>query len=108
MEGSLLLTNSVLHAQVQTDGRLELHFGTFVGSVLVFAADVDTRELGQVFFRESTDPDRLQDVDDIVGGLSDILPDFDTSPPTSLFIATWFYVGHYNRSTDEVGNAAYT
>ncbi len=98
----------ILYSQVQTDGRLELEFYFRIASVLVFSADVDTRELGEVFFRESTDPDLLKKVDNIVGGLSDILPDFDTRPPTSLFITTWFNVGHYNRSTDEVGNAAYT
>ncbi len=85
---------------MQTDGRLALQDGSSsFASVLVFAADVDTRELGQVFFRESTDPDLLLEVGDLVG---EVLTDFLNNPPLSLFITTWFYVGHYNQSVERV------
>ena len=52
-----------------------------------------------MFYRESSDPLLLESTRNIVGS---ILPAFSATPPTSLFIATWFYVGYFDNNDDRV------
>ena len=65
-------------------------------SVLAFAADVDTRVLGKVLYREITDPDLLEEIENVT--LSNLLQ----NPILSVFVATWFYVGHYDSNSERV------
>lgn len=66
--------------------------------IYAYSADADTRELGSVFYRESRD-EELLDLSTNFQGLT-----FSESSQnfTSLFIATWFYVGYYDGGTDRV------
>ena len=52
-----------------------------------------------MFYRESSDPLLLESTRNIVGS---ILPAFSATPPTSLFIATWFYVGYFDNNDERV------
>ena len=82
-----------------TDGVLELIGDSSSAFIYAYSADADTSEIGSVFFRESTD-ETLLDLSTSLQGLS-----FADSPPesfTSLFIATWFYVGYDDGGTDLV------
>ena len=103
--GMHLVTYAILFLylhKVHTDGFLNLiHVGpqSSSASIYVFFADVDTSSLGQVFYRESTDPVLLDSAQTIVESL---LPAFSATPPTSLFIATWFYVGYFDNNDDRV------
>ena len=87
--------------QVETDGILELvdQSGPSSAFVYPFSADVDTRTIGHVFYRESTDPDVLSRIN----SYSDMIFD-NTTNLTYAFIATWFYVGYYDNHDDRVRN----
>lgn len=62
----------------------------------MYSADADTRTLGSVFYRESMDPDLLE-VSSSLYSMSFLPANF-----TSMFIATWFYVGYYDGGIDLV------
>jgi len=62
-------------------------------------ADVDTRGIGQVFYRQTTDPALL------ARATSEIREAFSNSENitiTDLLIATWDNVGYYNQKSDKV------
>ena len=62
-------------------------------------ADVDTREVGEVFFRETNDPALIENITmTIREGLIRLGP----FVPSHLFIATWSSVGYYDNGTDLV------
>ena len=104
-----LITHAMLFLylhKVHTDGFLNLidvpgpgHQSSSFASIYVFAADVDTSSLGQVFYRESSDPLLLESARTIVESL---LPAFSATPLTSLFIATWLNVGYFDSNADSV------
>lgn len=79
-----------------TDGVLELVGQDSSAFIFVYSADADTRTLGSVFYRETTSEDIL--------GVSSTLYSGFFSPTnfTSVFIATWFYVGYYDGGIDLV------
>ena len=80
---------------------LELH-GIFSSAfVYAFSADVDTSGIGQVFYRETTDPLMLLAVNE---RLDETFPYLEPNNMTSLFIATWFYVGYFDSHVDRVCN----
>lgn len=83
---------------------LELRSAAFSSSAFVYAfsADVDTTGIGQVFYRETTEPGLLQFTSSIVG---DAFPELVPVGLTSLFIATWFYVGYFDNNIDRVTHA---
>ena len=66
-----------------------------------FWADIDTRGIGTVWYRETTDQDIVLKVKDIV---------LDAFPSTSsgftatglIFIGTWERVGYYDSKTNKV------
>ena len=94
--------SAITSVKVHTNGELDLRVDTqdsSFASIYVFSADVDTRSLGQVFYRESSDPQLLESTRDIIGS---IIPALSAAPPTSLFIATWFYVGYFDNNDDRV------
>ena len=65
-------------------------------------ADVDTRGAGQVFYRQTTDPNLL------ARATSEIRATFSNSQNvtiTDLLIATWDNVGYYYRKSDKVRNS---
>lgn len=78
---------------------LELRSASSSAFVYAFSADVDTTGIGQVFYRETTDPDLLQFTATII---DDVFPDLAPVSLTSLFIATWFYVGYFDNNVDRV------
>jgi hypothetical protein len=67
--------------------------------VYAFSADVDTTGIGQVFYRETTEAGLLQFTSSII---DDVFPDLAPVSLTSLFIATWFYVGYFDNNIDRV------
>lgn len=85
-----------LRIQVYIDGVLELTGESSSALVRVYSADADTRTLGSVFYRETTSPELLE-VSSALFGASFMPTNF-----TSMFIATWFYVGYYDGGVDLV------
>ena len=62
-------------------------------------ADVDTRRVGQIYYRQSTNPSLL------ARASKDIQRDLSLTHNIEiqhLLIATWNAVGYYNRKTDKV------
>lgn len=78
---------------------LELRGASSSAFVYAFSADVDTTGIGRVFYRETTDPDLLGFVSSQAG---DAFPDLAPVSLTSLFIATWFYVGYFDNHSERV------
>ena len=84
---------------MENDGVLELQSASSSAFVYAFSADVDTTGIGQVFYRETTDPNLLLEV---LSNVQDVFPDLAPVSLTSLFIATWFYVGYFDNNVDRV------
>ena len=63
-------------------------------------ADVDTRETGSVWYRETADAELLARAGDEIQTAFSI--NQDRFIPTYLFITTWDHVGYYMRQTDKV------
>ena len=62
-------------------------------------ADVDARGIGNIYYRQTTDPSLL------ARATTEIRAIFSTSTNvsiTNLLIATWDRVGYYNQRTDKV------
>ena len=67
-------------------------------------ADVDTREVGEVSFRETDDPALIESLTmTIREGLTRLGP----FVPSHLFIATWSSVGYYDNGTNLVSKHQY-
>ena len=67
-----------------------------------FWADVDTRETGNVWFRETASEQLLdRATEDIRAAF--VVP--ESFRPCYLIIATWDHVGYYNQSADKVGHS---
>ena len=81
---------------MHTDGVLELVGQSSSAFVYVYSADADTRILGSVFYRETTSEELLAVVSTVYSGF------FPPANFTSIFIATWFYVGYYDEGVDLV------
>ena len=86
---------------MENDGVLELQSTSSSSSAFIYAfsADVDTTGIGQVFYRETTDPSLLFSAAE---ELQYAFPDVGAIDITSLFIATWFYVGYFDNNVDRV------
>ena len=84
---------------MENDGVLELRSASSSAFVYAFSADVDTTGIGHVFYRETTDPGLLQEASSSV---NDVFPNLAPVSLTSLFIATWFYVGYFDNHIDRV------
>ena len=67
--------------------------------IFTYSANVDTTNIGEVFYRETKDPFLLKKAAALMLSL---LPEQSDATPTSLFIATWFYVGYYDGHSDKV------
>ena len=67
--------------------------------VYAFSADVDTTSIGHVFYRETTDLSLLMDAS---GTIQSVFPNLGPVSLTSMFIATWFYVGYFDNNVDRV------
>ena len=104
------LSCPTLPFQVSTNGalsfgeRLQSYSGehlSMVNTALVapFWADVDTREIGEVFYRQTNESSCITDVVNI---LREVFEDAVGFTPFTLFIATWNNVGCYNRNRDRV------
>lgn len=92
--------------QVSTNGFVNLvenNSSPSVASVYAFLADVDTRSVGQVLYREinMSNPSLLSDIGGIVRRLYSSFGDFS---PTYVFVTTWFYVGYFDNHDDRVSN----
>ena len=62
-------------------------------------ADVDTRGTGQIFYRQSTDPNLLARASSEIQAA---YPLSQNVTVTSLFITSWDAVGYFSRETDKV------
>ncbi len=62
----------------------------------VFAADADTSRLGNVFYRETTNPLVLE-----FASFANLAFEVATSC-TTAFVATWFYMPYFNDSAGEL------
>ena len=94
-----MLTNGLLslnHSDVSSNYSPK-RFPTNGTLIAPFWADADTREIGQVYYRSSTNHTLLekmtQDINEIVGEM--FFPEY-------LFVSTWHEVGYYDRKTDKV------
>ena len=96
--------------QVSTNGalsfgeRLQSYSGdhlSMVNTALIapFWADADTRESGEVFYRQTNESSCITNVTNI---LREVFEDAVGFTPFTLFIATWNNVGYYNRNRDRV------
>ena len=98
--------NVLIHShlqQVHTDGRLDLRVDQYSHSstakIFTYSANVDTTNIGEVFYRETKDPFLLKKAAALMLSL---LPELSDATPTSLFVTTWFYVGYYDGHSDKV------
>ena len=64
-----------------------------------FWADVGTREIGEVFYRQTNKPIYVAMVTDDIHGVFESAHGF---APSVLFIATWNSVSYSNKNTDHV------
>ena len=62
-------------------------------------ADVDTRGTGQVFYRQTTDPNLLARANSEIRAA---FPRSQNETIKNLLIATWYKVGYYNQNFDKV------
>ena len=90
--------------QVDTDGVLELREDQNAATsafIYAFSADVDTTGIGEVFYRETTEPDVLETTSQLVNFA---FPNVAMVPINiaSAFVATWFYVGYFDNHMDRV------
>jgi len=87
---------------VSLDGRYSLSTPgslPLTGTAKIIApywADVDTRGTGNIYYRQTTDPDLLARATSEIRAMS------QNVTITNLFIATWDRVGYYYQSTDKV------
>lgn len=87
-----------------TIGAFTSNFETFPigdGKIIIapFWGDVDTRRVGRVWYRETSQPELLARV------RSEIQAEFvdqQSFKPKALFIVTWDHVGYFNSHTDRV------
>ena len=85
---------------MENDGVLELLSDSSSSAfIYAFSADVDTTGIGHVFYRETTDPSLLYSATE---DIQYTFPDVGAINLTSLFIATWFYVGYFDNNVDRV------
>ena len=67
-------------------------------------ADVDTRGVGDIFYRQTTDPSLLaratSEIKAAFGNLQNVTI-------RNLLIATWSFVGYYSQKTDKVMSYSY-
>lgn len=64
-----------------------------------YSANVDTTNIGEVFYRETNDPFLIKKA---AAMMLSSFPELADATPTSLFIATWFYVGYFDGHSDKV------
>ena len=62
-------------------------------------ADVDTRGIGSVYYRETSNASIISTV---ASHVSNAFPSQSPFYATSVVIATWYRVGYYNVHTDKV------
>ena len=104
------LSCPTLPFQVSTNGalsfgeRLQSYSGerlSMVTTALVapFWADVDTREIGEVFYRQTKESIYVAMVKNDIDGRFENAHGFG---PSILFIATWNSVSYSNKNTDHV------
>ena len=101
----------IFYSQVNINGIISLDFPFTSPSpnplplsgtnkiIAPYWGDVDTRGTGQIFYRQTNDPNLLDSV------LRQIQATYPLSPNvtiTNLFIATWDAVGYYYMGTDQV------
>ena len=96
--------------QVSTNGalsfseRLQRYSGeglSMANTALIapFWADVDTREIGEVFYRQTNESSCIANVTTII---RKVFADAVEFAPFTVFIATWDNVGYSKRNTDRV------
>ena len=101
---------STLPFQVSTNGalsfseRLQRYSGeglSMANTALIapFWADVDTREIGEVFYRQTNESSCIANVTSII---HEVFEDAVEFTPFTVFIATWNNVGYSKRNTDRV------
>ena len=67
--------------------------------VAPFWADTDLRGIGEVFYRHTTDPSLLKRA---TNEIRTAFPQYFYVTIKSLFIATWYKVGYYEKHSDKV------
>ena len=70
--------------------------------VTPFWADVDTRGIGEVFFKETTNTTMVQWAKNIISHATSQLAGISWFRIRSVLIVTWYQVGYYNNHTDLV------
>ena len=67
-----------------------------------FWADVDTRGIGEVYFKESRNETLLNKANEIIQKSTSQSRGLSRYEPTWILIATWFKVGYFSSHTDKV------
>ena len=93
-------TNGALSFGEKLQGYSGEHL-SLVNTTLVapFWADVDTRESGEVFYRQTNESSCITNVATM---LRAVFEDAVGFTPFTVFIATWNNVGYYNRNRNQV------
>ena len=68
-----------------------------------FWADVDTRGIGKIYFKETTDDDLLNKANDVIQDATLQAAGLSRFKPSWMLIATWYKVGYFSSHTDQVG-----
>lgn len=67
-----------------------------------FWADVDTRGIGEIYFKETTDHNLLSKANDVIQDATHQAAGLSRFKPSWMLIATWYKVGYFSSHTDQV------
>ena len=70
-----------------------------------FMSDVDTRGIGEIYLKETSDPTLLQRASSIIHSATYQVMELPQFDPLWMLVATWYNVGHYNSGTNKVNRS---
>ena len=92
--------NGIISFGSRYNVRTPLAFPLYGNQIIApYWADVDSRESGQVFYRQTTDPSLLARA---TSEIRAAFPESRNFTIQNLLIATWYRVGYYNLNSDKV------
>ena len=92
--------NGIISFNSTYNPRTPLRFPLRGKIIAPYWADVDTRGIGNIYYRQTTDPSLL---DRATSEIRAALPgSLNNNTISNLLIATWNRVGYYNNGTDKV------
>jgi len=67
-----------------------------------FMSDVDTRGVGEIYFKETTDSSLLHKASNVIHSATYQAMELSHFSPLWMLVATWYNVGHYDSGTSKV------